>query len=519
MYYVVIDLEWNQYHNPLRTPTSRAGVKMHEEIIQIGAVKVDHQMNPVDTFKMYVRLGSGRRLDRYVKKLTHITESDIASGEDFPMAAPEFAKWLKDVDAIFSWGPDDRRVYLNNLAFHSLEAPACPWFDAQKIYSAQKPDHGSLGLKSVAESKNIYVNLSLHDALNDAILTAFCMTDLDIQKGIDEYGKPRKENMENGEAEPIATAKTHRHSTQQAAWEEACVSLLRCPDCMQTLEWSGEEVGTLEKWYKSAECKTHGEYIIRGEFIGQKYSVVKFSFFKPTDEVKEMVQKLADPPAKKRRRRKRKKSAAPTAESLTPEDTLSKAIAFAAEKHKQQTRTGALAPYIVHPMEAAAIASTMTDDMLVIAAAVLHDTIGNCEGVTQEVIETQFGAHVADLVAFDVSEDSADSRKEMKQSALEKLSGADEEQLIITLSDELSNARSMKRDFDAIGDELFKRHNEADKKAYEKYYRSLTDALKSLDRFPAYKEFASITEAMFGKQRKRTARKPKNTEKHSDSAE
>ena len=67
MYYVVIDLEWNQYHNPLRTPTSRSGVKMHEEIIQIGAIKTDHQMNPVDTFRMFIRLGGGRRLDKYVK--------------------------------------------------------------------------------------------------------------------------------------------------------------------------------------------------------------------------------------------------------------------------------------------------------------------------------------------------------------------------------------------------------------------------------------------------------------------
>ena len=49
MFYVMLDLEWNQYHNPMWTPTSREGVIMHEEIIQIGAVKTDETLTPVDT--------------------------------------------------------------------------------------------------------------------------------------------------------------------------------------------------------------------------------------------------------------------------------------------------------------------------------------------------------------------------------------------------------------------------------------------------------------------------------------
>lgn len=117
MYYVVIDLEWNQYHNPLRTPTSRSGVKMHEEIIQIGAIKTDHQMNPWTPSGCSFVWAAAAVWTKYVKKLTHISDADIASGEDFVSAAPQFAEWLKDVDAVFSWGPDDRRVYLNNLAF------------------------------------------------------------------------------------------------------------------------------------------------------------------------------------------------------------------------------------------------------------------------------------------------------------------------------------------------------------------------------------------------------------------
>ena len=53
--------------------------------------------------------------------------------------------------------------------------------------------------------------------------------------------------------------------------------------------------------------------------------------------------------------------------------TFARAVAFAACAHDGQCRKGGTLPYIVHPMEAAAIAATMTDDGEVLSAAVLHD--------------------------------------------------------------------------------------------------------------------------------------------------
>lgn len=54
---------------------------------------------------------------------------------------------------------------------------------------------------------------------------------------------------------------------------------------------------------------------------------------------------------------------------------LDKAIIYAAKAHSGAFRKSSQIPYIVHPMEAATIAARMTDDMKVIAAAVLHDVI------------------------------------------------------------------------------------------------------------------------------------------------
>ncbi|MBR0412217.1 MAG: bifunctional (p)ppGpp synthetase/guanosine-3',5'-bis(diphosphate) 3'-pyrophosphohydrolase [Eubacterium sp.] len=55
-------------------------------------------------------------------------------------------------------------------------------------------------------------------------------------------------------------------------------------------------------------------------------------------------------------------------------DVFEKAVSFAARAHRGQKRKdGSI--YILHPLEVAVIAGTMTHDEDVIAAAVLHDTV------------------------------------------------------------------------------------------------------------------------------------------------
>lgn len=54
---------------------------------------------------------------------------------------------------------------------------------------------------------------------------------------------------------------------------------------------------------------------------------------------------------------------------------LERAVIFAANAHRGQRRKGTNLPYIVHPMEVAAIAAGITDDIEVICAAMLHDVI------------------------------------------------------------------------------------------------------------------------------------------------
>ena len=71
------------------------------------------------------------------------------------------------------------------------------------------------------------------------------------------------------------------------------------------------------------------------------------------------------------------------------------------------------------PIEVADIVSTMTKDEEVICAAVLHDTIEDCSGITWDVLKLRFGGRVADMVAQE-SEDKSMSWEERKGATIQE---------------------------------------------------------------------------------------------------
>ncbi len=56
--------------------------------------------------------------------------------------------------------------------------------------------------------------------------------------------------------------------------------------------------------------------------------------------------------------------------------------------------------YILHPLEVAAIVGTMTNDLEILSAAVLHDTVEDTPVTAQDILDN-FGERVAELVAHE----------------------------------------------------------------------------------------------------------------------
>ena len=111
MQFVVMDLEWNN------TYAKKANGYINE-IIEIGAVKLDEDIETIDTFSCIIRSQIGKKLRGSVKRLTHLTNDDISSGMPFTKAFSMFRKWIGNEDTvIFTWGDGDVRVLLDNFKY------------------------------------------------------------------------------------------------------------------------------------------------------------------------------------------------------------------------------------------------------------------------------------------------------------------------------------------------------------------------------------------------------------------
>ena len=185
-------------------------------------------------------------------------------------------------------------------------------------------------------------------------------------------------------------------------------------------------------------------------------------------------------------------------------ELVSEAIAFAVKAHDGMRRKKSSAPYILHPMEAAVIVGTMTDDQNIIAAAALHDVVEDA-GITIEEIEEKFGTRVRELVASETE----DKREELppeatwrirKEESLRVLKNAEDPAvLMVWLGDKLANMRSIYREWKIEGDAMWQRFNQKDVNEQAWYYRSIVKLTARLSYTSAWLEYKTLTELVFGK--------------------
>ncbi len=182
-----------------------------------------------------------------------------------------------------------------------------------------------------------------------------------------------------------------------------------------------------------------------------------------------------------------------------PLDTtlFDRAATFAVEAHRGTERRGKGFPYVIHPMEAASIVASITNDPELLAAAILHDTVEDTD-VTIDQIEALFGPRVARLVNTETADKSL-SWRERRQRQMDRFAAADRDSLIVAIGDKLSNLRAIANDYRRMGDELWSRfHAPQGKVDIEWYYRGLAKALAALKGTIPYSEYLALLDATFG---------------------
>ena len=119
---------------------------------------------------------------------------------------------------------------------------------------------------------------------------------------------------------------------------------------------------------------------------------------------------------------------------------LLEAASFAAVRHTGHHRKGdTQEPYINHPLEVANLIANVggVDDIDVLIAAVLHDTVEDV-GVTCEEIDERFGERVAGIV-MEVTDDKSLPKAERKRLQVEHAPHLSPEAKLVKLGDKISN--------------------------------------------------------------------------------
>jgi (p)ppGpp synthase/HD superfamily hydrolase len=173
-----------------------------------------------------------------------------------------------------------------------------------------------------------------------------------------------------------------------------------------------------------------------------------------------------------------------------------RAFAFAAEKHKGQTRKASTIPYIAHLMGVASTVLEFGGDEDLAIAALLHDVVEDCGGEPMlKEVRRHFGARVAKIVdgCTDAYATPKPPWRERKENYIRHLKNADAGTRLVSAADKLNNVRSIIADYREVGEIVWTRFN-GGRDGTLWYYRAL---LQEFQRKPnrLIREFAlAVTE-------------------------
>ncbi len=107
MEYIVLDLEWDSaYFVPEK--------RFINQILQIGAVKLDDDFRVVDTFERTVKSAISKRVTGRFSALTGITNEDMRNGVPLYTAVKEYNEWVGENAVTMTWSDSDLYTVLEN---------------------------------------------------------------------------------------------------------------------------------------------------------------------------------------------------------------------------------------------------------------------------------------------------------------------------------------------------------------------------------------------------------------------
>lgn len=146
------------------------------EIIEIGAIKLNQYGEVTDEFSRFVKPTINPVLSHFCTKLTSIQQDDVDRARPFNKVVEDYMDWIGIYDESYllcSWGDADKRLLLSDCNIHNIETE---WLDhhinIKNQYFRLKKQVKKTGLRRSVKREGFEFTGTAHRAISDAVNTA-----------------------------------------------------------------------------------------------------------------------------------------------------------------------------------------------------------------------------------------------------------------------------------------------------------------------------------------------------------
>ena len=168
--------------------------KLREEVIEIGAVRLDSAFQQESEFQCYVKPEYGP-IKKHITSLTGITQAMVADKKTYAACFQDFVDWVGEEETkIYSWSMSDIKQLRSECRYKlpdfDIEWLNERWVDLQQEFDDRLGLHNSLALKHALGAMDHKFEGTQHTALADAINTSAILTLMQDDAKFKETMKP-----------------------------------------------------------------------------------------------------------------------------------------------------------------------------------------------------------------------------------------------------------------------------------------------------------------------------------------
>lgn len=168
------------------------------EVIEIGAVKLDEESHIIERFDAYVKPEYGA-ITSFITELTHIEEKDVINARAFSDVMDSFLAWIGNEEVtVYSWSNSDwiqfqKECMLKEYKSMQMDQLYDNWVDFQMLFGRILGIDQQISLTNAISGAGIEFEGRAHSAIADAENTALLFA---LTKDTDRFESKAGEILE-----------------------------------------------------------------------------------------------------------------------------------------------------------------------------------------------------------------------------------------------------------------------------------------------------------------------------------